>query len=86
MRPESMPSTWIVFARFEGGKRALNNKIMKIAEFDQIPLRSRVIYKRKEYILIDRIKRTHEAIIATKNPKSCRFTVRCSEIRFVGDN
>ena len=21
MRPESMPSTWIVFARFEGGKR-----------------------------------------------------------------
>ena len=42
---------------------------MKIAEFDQIPLRSRVIYKRKEYILIDRIKRTHEAIIATKKPE-----------------
>lgn len=57
----------IVFARFEGGKRVLNSKIMKIADFDQIPLRSRVIYKRKEYILIDRIKRTHEAIIAKRS-------------------
>ena len=59
---------------------------MKIADFNLIPLRSRVIYKRKEYILIDRIKQTHEAVIATSNPKSCRFTVRCSEIRYVGSN
>ena len=58
---------------------------MKIADFNQIPLRSRVIYKSKEYILIDRIKRTHEAIIATRNPKSCRFTVRCSEITCIAE-
>ena len=56
---------------------------MKIADFEQIPLRSRVIYKSKEYILVDRIRKTHEAIIAALSPKSGHFAVRCSEIKRV---
>lgn len=56
---------------------------MKIEEFDRIPLMSKVIYKSKEYTLVDRNRRTHEAILSEMKHLSRHITIRCSEIKYV---
>ena len=56
---------------------------MKIEEFDRIPLMSKVIYKSKEYTLVDRNRRTHEAVLSEMKYLSKHITIRCSEIKHV---
>ena len=56
---------------------------MKIEEFDRIPLMSKVIYNRKVYTLVDRNRRTHEAVLSEMKHLSRHITIRCSEIKHV---
>ena len=53
---------------------------MRIADFERIPLGTWVIYEGRRYVMVDRIKRTHEAIIATDREGGSRATIRCSEV------
>lgn len=52
---------------------------MKIADFEKIPLGLTVIYKRRTYVLIDRIRQTHEAVLS-KSAHGRKQVIRCSEI------
>lgn len=53
---------------------------MRIADFNKLPIGTKVIYKRSTYTLIDRIRQTHEAVLS-KNRHGGKLVIRCSEIQ-----
>lgn len=56
---------------------------MKIAEFNELPLMSKVRYRGKQYFLRDKRKQDHMAILSL-NLGCCGLkTIRCSEISLI---
>lgn len=56
---------------------------MKIAEFNELPLMSKVKYRGKQYFLRDKRKQDHVAILSL-NLGCCGLkTIRCSEISLI---